>query len=245
MLSIQKLHASIGEAEILKGVSLEILPGEIHFLMGPNGSGKSTLAQTLLGSPSAKVTSGDIVFEDESIVSLLPEERARRGLYLGFQYPAEVSGVSVSTFLRSALSSRGEILPAISTFQENLTPLAASLGMPAAIFDRNLNEGFSGGEKKRSEIFQLAVLKPRLAILDEFDSGLDVDGIRAVSAALKNFMQPDRSLLIITHYGRIIEQIEPHRAHIMIDGRIAQSGNAELVCEVGQHGFRRFKSYGN
>lgn len=240
LLSIKNLHAVIADQEILKGVDLEIEKGQIHFLMGPNGSGKSTLAQVLMGSSHASVTQGEIFFQGENVTSLAPEERARRGLYLGFQYPAEVTGVGMIPFLRGALASRGVALSPETEFRSDLAPLVANLGMSPVFLDRNVNEGFSGGEKKRSEIFQLQVFKPTLAVLDEFDSGLDVDGLRSAAASLKDFMNRERALLVITHYGKIIDYLKPDAVHIMLDGRIVKRGDKELVGLIEESGFGKF-----
>lgn len=239
LLEVKNLSLRIGDRELLSGVSIAIAPGEIHFLMGPNGSGKTTLAAALIGNPAVVRTGGTIVFGEEDITAFFPEERAKKGMYLGFQYPVEVPGVGMTAFLRSALAARGVALPSEADFLAELTGLGRGLGLPAALLDRNLNEGFSGGEKKRSELLQLGVLKPRLAILDEFDSGLDVDGLRAAALALKAFVTKDTALLLITHYGRMAEYLCPDRVHIMHGGKIVQSGGKELVDRVEREGFER------
>lgn len=240
LLSVQNIHADIGDKEILRGVNLEVKRGETHVLMGPNGSGKSTLAQVLLGDPRVTVTGGKISFEGKDITSLPPEERAKRGMYIGFQYPVEVSGLTMEVFLRSALAAVGRPVSDEVYFQEKVTAVAASLGIPSAILERNVNEGFSGGEKKRSEVLQLGILRPRLAVLDEFDSGLDVDGLNAVSKELNNFKSPENGLLLISHYGKIVEKLKPDFIHIMNKGKIVQSGGPELVAIVEELGFEKF-----
>ena len=237
LLEVKNLRASAGGKEILKGVGLAINSGEIHFIMGPNGSGKTTLAHALMGHPAVTVSGGVMEFRGEDMAVLPPEARARRGLYLGFQYPAEVPGVGTVSFLRTVLAARGESAPRTEEFRASLEPLAARMKMNSALLDRNLNEGFSGGEKKRSEILQLHVLNPVLAILDEFDSGLDVDGVRAVAASLNEWMNADRALVIITHTGRVAEYPKPDRVHVMKDGVVAVRGGAELASAIEEQGF--------
>lgn len=240
LLSIQNLYAVIDEKEILRGVNLEINQGETHVLMGPNGSGKSTLAQVLLGDPHVSITGGKIFFESEDITSLPPEERAKKGMYLGFQYPVEIPGLSMEIFLRSILAADGRPISEEDNFQTKVTAVAASLGMPSTILARNVNEGFSGGEKKRSEILQLQILQPKLAVLDEFDSGLDVDGLNAASKELNSFRSPNNSLLLISHYGKIVEKLKPDFIHIMNEGKIVQSGGLKLVSAIEELGFENF-----
>lgn len=242
LLAVQNFSAGIGEKKILNGVSLTVAPGEIHFLMGPNGSGKTTFAQALMGAPAITVMGGRIVFCGKDITALPPEDRAKNGMYLGFQYPVEVPGVGFAAFLRATLAARGTALPSETDFRTGLVALGGGLGVSAALLERNLNEGFSGGEKKRSELLQLTVLKPRLAILDEFDSGLDMDGLRVGAAALKHFVTRDTALLLITHYGRMAEYLRPDRVHIMRGGRIVKSGGRELVETVEREGFEALLS---
>ncbi len=240
LLVIQGLHADIGEKEILRGVDLQIDLGQTHLLMGPNGSGKSTLAQVLLGDPHLLVTGGKVFLDGEDITSLPPEDRAKRGMYLGFQYPAEIPGLAMDVFLRSVLASTGRLTKGEEGFQKEISQAAAALRMPNTVFTRNVNEGFSGGEKKRSEILQLQIFQPKLAVLDEFDSGLDVDGLNAASEALRNFRSAKNSLLLISHYGKIMEKLKPDFVHIMNEGKIVLSGGAELISAIEELGFEKF-----
>ncbi|MEK7099331.1 MAG: Fe-S cluster assembly ATPase SufC [Patescibacteria group bacterium] len=242
MLEVQHFSAHIDEKKILQDVSLAVAPGEVHFLMGPNGSGKTTLASALMGNPVVVPTGGTIIFNGEDITTALPEERAKKGLYLGFQYPVEVQGVGFVPFLRAALSARGMALPSEQDFRAELVTAGVELGVASALIDRNLNEGFSGGEKKRSELLQLSVIQPRLAVLDEFDSGLDIDGLRSAARALKKYVTPDTALLLITHYGRMAEYLPPDRVHIMQAGTIVKSGGTEIIEAVERGGFDGFLS---
>lgn len=242
LIAIDDLYAEIEGKKILSGVSLTLVQGEVHFLMGPNGSGKTTLASVIMGSPRAQVTAGSIIFDGEEISACTPEARAKMGLYLWFQHPAEVAGVGLMDFLRSAVAARGGVPPREDVFRRELTSLAEKLRMPLALLDRNLNEGFSGGEKKRNELLQFSVLKPRLAILDECDSGLDVDGLRAAAGALEEFRQGGGSLLVITHYGNMREYLRPDRVHIMMHGAIARSGGEDLIVAVEKNGFAQFET---
>ena len=242
VLEIQNFSAHIGGKKILWDVSLAVAPGEVHFLMGPNGSGKTTLATALMGNPSVTHAGGRIMFNGEDITVALPEERAKKGLYLGFQYPVEVPGVGFHGFLRAVLAARGVALPSEADFRTELIAAGGGLGLAPALLDRNLNEGFSGGEKKRSELLQLSIMKPRLAVLDEFDSGLDVDGLRAAASALKSFVTPATALLLITHYGRMAEYLRPDRVHIMHAGTIVHSGGKEIVEHVEREGFENLLS---
>lgn len=239
LLEVKNFSAGIAEKNILHGVSLAVASGEVHFLMGPNGSGKTTLGRALMGDPAVSVIGGAVVYAGQDITALSPEARARMGIYLGFQYPVEVPGVGFTAFLRAARAARGDALPPEADFCREMQALGASLGVSAALLDRNLNEGFSGGEKKRSELLQLAVVKPRLAILDEFDSGLDVDGLRVAAAALKKFVAEDAALFLITHYGRMAEYLPPDRVHVMRGGTIVRNGGRELVDAVERDGFER------
>ncbi|RJQ15951.1 Fe-S cluster assembly ATPase SufC [Candidatus Woesearchaeota archaeon] len=236
MLEIKNLHVSVDGKEILKGLNLSLEPG-VNALMGPNGSGKSTLANTLLGHPNYEVTAGQILFKEEDITKLSPDERAKKGLFLSFQYPHEISGVTISNFLRSAYNAVTGKKVSILDFHDILEKNMSVLKMDKAFAKRYLNEGFSGGEKKRSEILQLLVLNPSLAILDETDSGLDIDALRAVSEGVNAFMKKDKCILIITHYKRILELIHPDRLFILIEGKIALSGTGELVDHLEEKGY--------
>lgn len=242
LLEVKNLRVSAGGKDILRGVDLAVNAGEIHFIMGPNGSGKTTFAHALMGHPSVSVSEGEMLFRGDDVRALKPEERAKKGLYLAFQNPAEVPGVGMISFLRTALSARGDMPPRDEEFRASLASLAAQTKMSPVLLDRNLNEGFSGGEKKRSEILQLHVLKPTLAVLDEFDSGLDVDGVRAVAESLNNWMTAERALIVITHTGRVSEYIWPHAVHIMKEGIIARRGGPELVREIEERGFESLAS---
>ena len=237
LLEIQSLHTNTGEIKILNGLSLTINPGEIHAIMGPNGSGKSTLANTIAGNPSYQITAGDILFKEQSITAMSPDQRARLGLFLAFQYPVAVPGVTVVNFLRQAVNAvRGEDLP-IREFREQLFNHMDSLSMDREFARRYLNDGFSGGEKKRTEMLQLAMLKPSLAVLDETDSGLDIDALRTVADGVNSIMNPDMGLLLITHYQRLLDYIKPHFVHVLINGKIVQTGGPELAQELEKSGY--------
>lgn len=242
LLHINHLRAEVEGKEILSGVSLAMGLGEVHFLMGPNGSGKTTLANAVMGNPRVAVTAGAIAFDGGDIAVLPPEARATAGLYLWFQHPAEVAGVGFTAFLRSVIAARGDALIPEEKFRGELTALAEKLRMPASLLERNLNEGFSGGEKKRSELLQFCILKPRLAILDECDSGLDVDGLRAAASALDAFRMGGGTLLVITHQGRMREYLRPDAVHIMVKGKIVRSGGEELAAAVERDGFVQFET---
>jgi len=241
MLKINNLHASIEDKEILKGVNLEIKPGEVHAIMGPNGSGKSTLAYVLAGHPRYSVTTGSIKFLGQDIVSAKPEERARSGMFLAFQYPLEIPGVSIANALRLAYNSiaKAQNRPVLSVpdFRELLLSKMSELAIPDDFIGRSLNEGFSGGEKKKAEILQATVLEPKLLILDETDSGLDVDALRIVADGINRLRREDRSILLITHYQRILKYIEPDFVHVFVDGRIEKSGDKTLAEELEQSGY--------
>jgi Fe-S cluster assembly ATP-binding protein len=241
MLSIQNLTASIGETEVLKGIDLEVKAGEVHAIMGPNGSGKSTLGKVLVGHPSYRVTGGEVLYQGENLLELEPDVRARAGIFMGFQHPIEVPGVSNTAFLRLAYNKKAE-----AEGREELDPLEWEdfikekiqiVGMDPAFLDRSLNEGFSGGEKKRNEILQMAVLEPKLAILDELDSGLDIDALRILGDAVNRLMNPARGLIIITHFPRILETIVPDKVHVLSGGRIIKQGGMELAQELESRGY--------
>jgi Fe-S cluster assembly ATP-binding protein len=240
LLEIRDLRAKIGEKEILKGVNLTINAGEIHAIMGPNGSGKSTLANVLMGNPAYEVTGGDILFKGESVLELSPDERARRGLFLAFQYPVPIPGVTLVNFLRQAVNAvRGEEVP-IREFREKLFSKMEMLKVDQDFARRYVNDGFSGGEKKRAEMLQMAVLEPAMAILDETDSGLDIDALRTVAEAVNKVMNPNMGLLLITHYQRLLNYIRPHFVHVLVDGRIARSGGPELAEYLEARGYDEF-----
>jgi len=248
-LVIKDLHVSVEGKEILKGLSLEVSKGQIHALMGPNGSGKSTLANTLMGHPKYEVTQGEIRFKGEDLNEMDPDERSRKGLFLAFQYPLAIPGVSVANFLRTALNARipkgdgNGSVPAAKRgispkdFRALLNEKMKILKVDASFATRYLNDGFSGGEKKRAEILQMAVLKPEIAILDETDSGLDIDALRVVSDGVNALAGPDLGVLIITHYNRILNYIKPDKVHVMVDGRITLSGGPELAMELESKGY--------
>ncbi len=237
LLEIKDLHVSIEGKEILNGLSMEIELGKINALMGPNGSGKSTLANVLMGNPKYEVTQGKILYNGKDITELEQDERAKAGLFLSFQYPQEIQGVTIANFLRTALNGiKGEKVP-VMEFKKLLDEKMASLNMDPKFGLRYLNAGFSGGEKKKAEILQLAVLDPQLAILDETDSGLDIDALKAVSEGVNQFMNKDKCILIITHYKRILEFIKPDKLFIMLEGKIALEGKGDLVDQLEAKGY--------
>lgn len=246
-LEVKELHVSVEDQEILKGVSLTVNKGEIHALMGPNGSGKSTLAYALMGHPSYEITAGDVLFKGDSVLEMDPDERARAGMFLAFQYPVAIPGVSVANFLRMALNSRipegesdnGHSKKGISIprFRKLLKDKMALLEMDPSFAGRYLNEGFSGGEKKRAEILQMAVLEPEIAVLDETDSGLDIDALRIVANGVNALAGPDMGVLIITHYQRLLNYIEPNFVHVMLGGRIVESGGPDLALHLEEKGY--------
>lgn len=243
MLDIKNLYASIKEdgTPILKGVNLSVKPGEVHAIMGPNGSGKSTLASVLAGRDGYEVTDGSISYDGHDLLDMEADERAREGLFLAFQYPVELPGVSMSNFLRHAVASvrehQGKDPLSAADFLALMRENAALVNLDPALKARSVNEGFSGGEKKRNEIFQLAMLAPKLAILDETDSGLDIDALRVVSEGVNKLRQADRSFIIITHYQRLLDYIVPDVVHVLVDGRIVRSGGKELALELEEKGY--------
>jgi Fe-S cluster assembly ATP-binding protein len=242
-LEIQNLHVGIDGKQILQGVNLTAKQGEIHAIMGPNGTGKSTLAYTLMGHPSYTVTEGQVRFKDQDVLALAPDERSRLGLFLAFQYPVSISGVTVANFLRTAINARRRAADKedkgvpIPEFRKMLKEKMELLQMDAAFAGRYLNEGFSGGEKKRAEILQMAALEPEIAILDETDSGLDIDALRVVSDGVNALMGPNLGVIVITHYQRLLNYIKPHFVHVMIGGRIVESGGPELALSLEEHGY--------
>ena len=240
-LVIEDLHVDVGDKQILRGVDLAVEAGRVHALMGPNGSGKSTLAYALAGHPRYRVTGGRVTFKGDNVLDLAPDERARRGMFLAMQYPVEVPGVSVTSFLRTAINSvRGEDVP-VRQFAKDLRAQMQLLEMDPRFAERSLNEGFSGGEKKRHEILQMALLRPSLAILDETDSGLDIDALKVVSQGVNRLRSPDLGILLITHYTRILRYIAPDVVHVMVDGRVVQSGGPELADELEVSGYERWR----
>ena len=241
MLEIKGLRAAAGEKEILKGIDLAVLPGEVHAIMGPNGSGKSTLAQVLAGHPAYQVTAGTVRFDGQDLLDLEPEERARAGLFLAFQYPVEIAGVTNAYFLRAAFNelrkARGQEELDPIDFLDLLEEKLKLVDWGPEIMQRAVNSGFSGGEKKRNEILQMAVLEPRLAVLDETDSGLDIDALRIVADGVNSLRRPDRSTIVVTHYQRLLNYIVPDRVHVLVDGQVVKSGGKELALELEARGY--------
>ena len=241
MLEIKNLHAGVGGREILRGIDLKVDAGEVHAIMGPNGSGKSTLAGVIAGRAMYEVTGGSVVYRGMDLLDLDPEERAREGVFLAFQYPVEIPGVTNTYFLKAALNAvrkhRG--LPELDAieFLALVKKKMQVLEMEQSLLNRPVNEGFSGGEKKRNEIFQMAVLEPRLAVLDETDSGLDIDALKDVAGAANSLRSPDRAILLVTHYQRMLNYIKPDHVHVMLDGRIVRSGGPELALELEEKGY--------
>ena len=246
MLHIENLHASVEEKEILKGISLEVKPGEVHAIMGPNGSGKSTLASVIAGRDNFEVTEGKVTLENQDLLDLDPEERAHAGVFLSFQYPVEIPGVSVTNFIKAAINesrkARGlEDMPA-NEMLSKIREKAALLEIDRKFLSRSLNEGFSGGEKKRNEIFQMAMLEPKLAILDETDSGLDIDALRIVANGVNKLKNKDNAIVVITHYQRLLDYIIPDYVHVLYNGRIVKSGTKELAKELEAKGYDWIKA---
>jgi Fe-S cluster assembly ATP-binding protein len=241
MLEIKKLEAGISGSKILNGLSLSVNAGEVHAIMGPNGSGKSTLAQVIAGREDYEVTAGEVLFEGENILELDPEERARRGFFLGFQYPVEIPGVNNAYLLKAALNAKRayEGLPEIDAFEflQLARSKMALLEMDPSFLNRGVNEGFSGGEKKRNEILQMAVLEPKLALLDETDSGLDIDALKLVANGVNALRSPDRAIVLVTHYQRLLDYIEPDYVHVLSGGRIVHSGDKSLAVELEEKGY--------
>lgn len=244
MLEIKNLHASVDGTEILKGLDLSIAPGEVHAIMGPNGSGKSTLSYVLSGREGYEVTEGEILFQGQNLLEMAPEERAIAGIFLAFQYPVEIPGVPNTTFMKEALNSirkaRGEDELDAMQFLKQLRAKMKEMGMSEEFLKRSVNVGFSGGEKKRNEMLQMAVLQPALAILDETDSGLDIDALKTVADGVNALRSPERALLVITHYQRLLDYIVPDKVHVLAHGQIAKSGGAELAQELEASGYSQF-----
>ena len=241
LLVINDLHASADGVEILKGVDLTVAEGEIHALMGPNGSGKSTLANVLFGHPAYEVTAGSISYRGEDIVELSPDKRGRAGMFLGFQYPEEIPGVSVVNFLRTALANKTGTDYTVLELRLKVMDAMRELGIDPSFADRYLNEGFSGGERKRNEVLQMAVLEPELAVLDETDSGLDIDALRIVAEGVQRLATDQRSFLIITHYQRMLHYITPDVVHVFLDGKIIESGGADLAERIEESGYDAYR----
>ena len=237
ILEIRDLYARVENKEILKGVNLVVKTGEVHAIMGPNGTGKSTLSSIVMGSPKYQVLGGDVLLNGESILPLAVDERARKGLFLAYQYPAEVSGVTNSDFIRSAMKATSGKDVSLFSFIRNYEKACAELKMPEDLPQRYLNEGFSGGEKKRNEILQMKMLKPKFAILDEIDSGLDVDALRIVGENVMSMVGPNFGCILITHYERLLDYIKPNYVHIMINGKIVMTGGPELITKIDQQGY--------
>jgi len=241
LLQVENLHVTVESKEILRGLSLQVRAGEVHALMGPNGSGKSTLSFCLLGHPKYLITQGRILYKGQDIGRLAPDERAKAGMFLAFQYPTAIPGVTIANFLRTALKAvrGGEV--SVKEFRQLVKTQMKTLGIVESFMNRYVNDGFSGGEKKRLEILQLAVLQPQLAVLDETDSGLDIDALKTVAAGINGLRAPTRGMLLITHYQRLLNYIQPDYVHVLIDGAVAKSGGPELAVELERQGYATFK----
>ncbi len=246
MLKINNLHARIGEKEILKGINLEVKAGEVHAIMGPNGSGKSTLASVLAGREDYEVSAGSVEFLGKDLLELSPENRAREGLFLAFQYPVEIPGVTTINFLKTAVNEirkyRGEAAMDAVSFLKMMREKSQLVEIDQALLSRSLNEGFSGGEKKRNEVFQMAMLEPKLAILDETDSGLDIDALRIVASGVNKLKSPQNATIVVTHYQRLLDYIVPDFVHVLWNGRIVKSGTKELALELEEKGYDWIKA---
>ena len=241
MLEIKNLHATVAGKEILKGLNLVVRPGEVHAIMGPNGAGKSTLSSVLSGNPAFTVTEGSVTFYGKDLLALPPEDRSREGVFMSFQYPVEIPGVSMVNFMRAALNEqrkyRGEEQISASNFLKLMRDKRELLGIDSQLVSRSVNEGFSGGEKKRNEIFQMAMLDPTLAILDETDSGLDIDALRIVAAGVNALHSPHKAAIVITHYQRLLDYIQPDVVHVLYDGKIIKTGGPDLALELEEKGY--------
>jgi Fe-S cluster assembly ATP-binding protein len=247
LLEIKDLHARVGDRQILNGINLSIDAGEVHAIMGPNGSGKSTLAQVLAGRELYQVTGGEVVYNGKNLLEMAPEDRAREGIFLAFQYPVEIPGVSNMYFLKAALNTirKNQGLPELDAmdFLNLVRDRMAAMRMDQTLLNRPVNTGFSGGEKKRNEIFQMAVLEPRLAILDETDSGLDIDALKLVAAGVNSMRSPERSMVVVTHYQRLLNEIVPDYVHVLAEGRIVKSGGKELALQLEEGGYAALGIY--
>ncbi len=245
MLEVKNLHAKIGDKEILKGIDLTIRDGEIHAIMGPNGSGKSTLSAVLVGNPVYEVTEGEVLFNGKNLLEMKPEDRAHEGLFLSFQYPVEIPGVSMTNFMKTAINEKrkyhGEAELKASEFLKLMREKQKVVELDNRLANRSVNEGFSGGEKKRNEIFQMAMLEPKLSILDETDSGLDVDAMRIVAEGVNKLQTPETSCIVITHYDRLLEMIRPQFVHVLYQGKIVRTGGPELAKEIQEHGYSELR----
>jgi len=241
ILKVNQLHSSVEGKNILKGVNLNIKAGEIHVIMGPNGAGKSTLANVLMGHPEHEVVSGEATFAGKDLLDMKVDQRAREGLFLSFQYPQVIPGVSVEGFVRQALTEKDGKKPSMFAMKAELDGHIIKLGLPKDTASRSLNQGFSGGEKKKNEMLQMTMLNPKLAILDETDSGLDVDAIRTVYEKVQSYSSPDNAVLVITHYNKILQYIKPDHVHIMVDGKIVLSGTSELADQIEREGYESIK----
>ena len=249
MLKIEDLHASVAGKEILRGINLEVKPGEVHAIMGPNGSGKSTLSSVLVGNPQYEVTQGTVTFNGKNLLELSPEDRSHEGLFLSFQYPVEIPGVSMTNFMRAAVNEKRKYLnlPALgaSEFLKLMKEKRAIVELDNKLANRSVNEGFSGGEKKRNEIFQMAMLEPKLSILDETDSGLDIDALRIVAEGVNKLKTPETSCIVITHYQRLLDYIKPDIVHVLYEGRIVMTAGPELALELEKRGYDWIKDIKN
>jgi Fe-S cluster assembly ATP-binding protein len=245
MLSIQNLHATVADKPILKGLTLDVPAGEVHAIMGPNGSGKSTLAYVLAGKPGYEVTEGEVLLEGENVLEMAPDVRAAKGVFLAFQYPVEIPGVATMNFLRTALNAqrkaRGEREFSTPDFLKKVREVAKSLNIPQDMLKRGVNVGFSGGEKKRNEILQMALFEPAVCILDEMDSGLDIDALRVAADGVNALRSPERAMVVITHYQRLLNYIVPDFVHVMSKGRVVKSGGKELALELEASGYAQFE----
>ena len=246
LIEIKNLHASIDGKEILKGINLTVKPGEVHAIMGPNGSGKSTLSNVLVGHPAYTVTEGEIIYKGKDLLAMSPEERSHAGIFLSFQYPVEIAGVSMTNFMRAAINAKrqalGEEALSATDFLKMMREKRALVNLDSKLANRSVNEGFSGGEKKRNEIFQMAMLEPTLSILDETDSGLDIDALRIVAEGVNKLKRPDTSSIVITHYQRLLDYIKPDIVHILYNGKIVKTAGPELALELEERGYDWIKN---